>query len=201
MATIVLKLVGQLKNDYIIKSSSIDFKIPDLKKCLNIKKITDEEFSKIKFISNGSTLNNYEDNLVTLEQPEITIYMFVTDKILIEKLISNIFSFEENISINDTNTPTINLCKDPDFLTLLRICIEKPEYFNKVANYITNGNISYKIKMIIKEEFTYHKELNDMKTILLNINICRNDILLMSVLQYFEGNINMSLRYIISNTQ
>jgi len=92
------------------------------------------------------------------------------------------------------------LCKDPAFLTLLRICIEKPEYFNKVANFITNGNISYKIKLIVEEDFTYYTELEELKLILLNINICRYDLLLKSILQYFEGNINMSLRYIISNT-
>jgi hypothetical protein len=203
MATIVLKLVGQLKNDYIIKSSTIDFKIDDLKRCFNIKNINEKDFSEIKFISNGSKLNDYKDNLVTKEKPEIIIYMFVTDKILLEKVISNIFSFEQEqkpISIIDTNTPTINLCKDPAFLTLLRICIEKPEYFNKVANYITNGNISYKIKMIIEEDFTYNTELEELHKILLNINICRNDIVLKSVLQHFEGNLNMSLRYIISNT-
>jgi len=91
MATIILKLVGQLKNDYIIKTSSIDFKMNDLKLCLNTKNINETDFSEIKFISNGSTLNNYEDNLVTQEKPEITIYMFITNKILLEKVILNIF--------------------------------------------------------------------------------------------------------------
>jgi len=50
MATIILKLVGQLKNDYIIKSSSFDFKLEDLKKCLSIKNINEEEFNRIKEI-------------------------------------------------------------------------------------------------------------------------------------------------------
>ena len=52
--------------------------------------------------------------------------------------------------------------------------------------------------MIIEEDFTYHKELEELKIMLMNINIIRYDIQLMSVLQHFEGNINMSLRYIIT---
>jgi hypothetical protein len=206
MATIILKLVGQLKNDYIIKSSSFDFKLEDLKKCLSIKNINEEEFNRIKFISNGTTINNYDNqelNLVSQENPEIIIYLFVTDKELLEKVVLNMFSIQienEPTEIIDTNTQTIKLFKDPEFLTLLRICISKPEYFNTVSNYITNGNISYKIKMIIEEDFTYHSALEELKTILLNINISRYDILLMSVLQHFEGNINLSLRYIVCNT-
>ncbi len=206
MATIILKLVGQLKDDYIIKSSSFDFKMDDLKKCLASKNIVEEDFNKIKFISNGSTLNNNPDlNLTSQEIPEIVIYLFVTDKELIDKIILNIYrndnELESPTEIIDTNTKTIQLFKDPNFLTLLRICINTPEYFNKAANYITNGNISYKIKMINEEDFTYDKEFEELKIMLINVNIFRYDLQLKSILQHFEGNINMSLRYIISVPQ
>ncbi len=203
MSTIILKLVGQLKNDYIIKSSTFDFKIADLKKCLSVKNILEEEFNKIRFISNGSTINDFEEELVSHEKPEIIIYLFVTDKELLNKIILNIFTNEieqDNISVINTNINTIEQFKDPEFLLLLRICIFKPEYFNKISNYITNGNISYKIKMISEEDFTYHTELEELKLILLNINIHKYDMQLISILQHFEGNINMSLRYIISNS-
>jgi hypothetical protein len=204
MATIILKLVGQRKDDYIIKSSSFDFKMDDLKRCLNSKNINEEEFNKIKFISNGSNLNNYDDFLTSQDKPEIIIYLFVTDKKILDKIILNLYThqIESNTEIEmiDTNIKTIQLFKDPHFLTLLRICIDKPEYFNKVANYITTGDISYKIKTIAEEEFSYHKELEELNTMLMNINISRHDMQLMSILQHFEGNINMSLRYIISNT-
>jgi hypothetical protein len=204
MATIILKLVGQMKNDYIIKSSSFDFTMDDLKRCLISKNINEEEFNKIKFISNGSTLNdntNKDLNLTSQEKPEIVIYLFVTDKDILDKIIKNIIIDQtENTEIINTNTKTIELFKDPHFLTLLSICINKPEYFNKVSNYITNGNISYKIKIITEDDFTYYKELEEIMTMLMNINISRPDIELMSILQHFEGNINLSLRYIISNT-
>ncbi len=202
MATVILKLVGQLKNDYIIKTSSFEFTIDDLKKCLKSKNISEEEFEKIKLISNGSTLNN-SNNLLTIDKTDITIYLLVTEKELLTKLIFNIFNDTLNEELNelsmDTNNHTIELFKDPYFLTLLRICISKPDYLNKVANFITNGNISYKINTINREDFNYHAELEKFKTMLLNINIHDDELELMSILQHFDGNINLSLRYIISN--
>ncbi len=203
MATIILKLVGQMKQDYIIKSSTFDFKVDDLKRCLAIKNIYEEDFNKIKFISNGTSLNSYEENITNQDKPEITIYMFVTDKELLDRIIFNMYNndaqSDDNIKIIDTNIKTLELLKDPNFLILLRICINQPEYFNKVANFITNGNISYKINMITPEQFTYYRELEELKIILFNINTSKDELLLMSILQHFEGNINMSIRYIISN--
>ena len=40
---------------------------------------------------------------------------------------------------------TIKLFQEPDFVYLLNICINKPEYFNKIASYISHGNITNEI--------------------------------------------------------
>jgi hypothetical protein len=108
--------------------------------------------------------------------------------------------------INKNNLKTVELFLDKDFTYLLKVCLNKPELLNKVSNYITNGNISFEIKEINKEDFKYQKEYTELIELLNkldidpkgHINIINNEILVMSVLQHFEGNINLSLRYIIN---
>jgi hypothetical protein len=102
--------------------------------------------------------------------------------------------------INKNNSKIIELFLDEDFTYLLKICLNKPELLNKVTSYITNGNISFEIKDINKEDFKYQKEYQELQELLNKVNIdINNEILLMSVLQHFEGNLNLALRLIINS--
>jgi hypothetical protein len=102
-------------------------------------------------------------------------------------------------SENLYNKEIIELFKDKTFVTLLRICKEKPDYLNKVASYISNGNITTSIHTIDKSIFKYHQELIILKNIIQELNYKIDDNIMWSILQHFEGNINMSLRFILSS--
>jgi len=101
--------------------------------------------------------------------------------------------------MNKNNLKTVELFSDKDFAYLLKIFLNKPELINKLSSYIINGNISFEIKEINKDDFKYQKEYLELLELLnkLNINM-DNEIFGISVLQHFEGNLNLTLRYIIN---
>jgi hypothetical protein len=195
MATINLKLVGLNTNNYIIKTSSYNFFIRDLKNIFNSKNITNDDINNIKIISNGIVINDFTDSLVSIEVPEVIIYLHANSIELLEKINMNLNPASENLY----NKEIIELFKDKTFVTLLRICKEKPDYLNKVASYISNGNITTSIHTIDKSIFKYHQELIILKNIIQELNYKIDDNIMWSILQHFEGNINMSLRFILSS--
>jgi hypothetical protein len=113
-------------------------------------------------------------------------------------------SIEDNITleeINKQNEEVIKLFSDKDFTYLLKICLEKPELVNTVTSYITNGNITFQIKTSEQDkEFNYPNEYIKILELLnqLNINITNEDNI-KSIIQHFEGHLNLSLRYILNN--
>ncbi len=102
--------------------------------------------------------------------------------------------------LDKINHEIVSDLKDPDFIKLLQICINKPDYLDKVARYITNGTMVDKICDIDKIEFddNFNGEYDKLSVILSSLDIIIDEELVKSIITYFEGNINLSLRYIIS---
>lgn len=108
---------------------------------------------------------------------------------------------EELIEINKK---IIEIFKDQDFINLLRICINKPELLKLANGYLSSGNI-------IDKDFTYSdyeseevKYVDELNFILENINNINFTTKLThqnisSILNYFNGHINLTLRYIINH--
>jgi hypothetical protein len=102
-------------------------------------------------------------------------------------------------NMNKNNLKTVELFLDKDFSYLLKIFLNKPELINKLSSYIINGNISFEIKEINKDDFKYQNEYKYLQELLNKINInIDNETDAMSILQHFEGNLNLTLRYIIN---
>jgi hypothetical protein len=120
-----------------------------------------------------------------------------------EPLPDNIEDEEEDQSeeeLDKINKVIVSDLKDPDFIKLLHICITKPDYLDKAARYITNGTMVDKIDNIEKIEFDYifFMEYEKLVVILSSLDIKIEDKMILSIITYFKGNINLSLRYIIS---
>lgn len=222
MTTVSLKLVGNT-NDIIIHSDEDFITMSDIFNYLMNKGLSFDEISKIMFVNNGNNITNDMENTFTGTDDEpLVINMFTPYSDVKAEIIKCIYSsdnksdnksddnnsdinqndYHDDISqeeITKNNLKTIELFSDKDFSYLLNICLNKPELLNKVSNYITNGNISFKVKEINKEDFKYKKEYPELLELLnkLNINI-DNEIFGMSILQHFEGNLNLSLRYILN---
>lgn len=110
--------------------------------------------------------------------------------------------------INEINQKIISTIQDPDFLTLLRICTKKPELLSMVSGYMSSGNI---VEEISEDFYTHPEELKEDKyqevltfivETLKQINLTTgiSDEHLKSIIAYFDGHINLILRYIIHQT-
>lgn len=213
------------KNSFCLKDIYEIF----IRKGINIKDLKDN----IKFITNGARLQNLEESF----NCPLTIFIFTNIPTAREALLKNIFtsipnqkskfnvstnkklnnnqlqdniSNEENIiDMDEINKKILESFKDPDFLILLKICINKPELLNMMNGYLSSGNIiSGELKDIENlENFKFEKEFNIIKDLLQknNINIKFNEHNLKKILNQFDGHINLTLRYLIhsqiNNTQ
>lgn len=121
------------------------------------------------------------------------------------------YSLPEIVSLETYSLPVYTLpeldlqvnpiFKDNDFITLLKICINRPELLNQVNSYISSGNIVNEIKLLDDiNEFKYNKELDIILELefIKDNQILLNSLLLKSICQHFEGNINLIIRYLIS---
>lgn len=220
MTTVSLKLVSNTNDSLIyIKKDSIN--IFDVFNYLMEKGLSFDEISKIMFVNKGKNITDDTETLYTgTEDDPLVIHMFTQFSNVKDEIIKCIYSSDDNPSldlkpsnnldieseddydevsqeeINKNNLKTIELFLDKDFTYLLKICLNKPDLLNTVSNYITNGNISSEIKDINKEDFKYQNEYKELQELLDKLDI-NNEILLMSILQHFEGNLNLSLRYVL----
>jgi hypothetical protein len=151
------------------------------------------------------------------------IYIFTVDSKLKKELISNLFSsdsnmpgsppaYEYNLSSSDddnesdtdeeltnNNDVPIELFKDNDFRTLLKICLSKPDLINVVSSYLISGNIIEEIKEIELDEFTFNEEYNIINNLLTELNIIKDELEVKQIINHFNGHINLSVRYILAN--
>ncbi len=100
--------------------------------------------------------------------------------------------------INKNNEKIVELFSDNDFVYLLNIFIKKPELINKVASYVSNGNIINTKMKEIDGEFKYTNELAQIIELLTKLNKEYDESELKSIINNFEGNLNLSLRYILN---
>ncbi len=105
---------------------------------------------------------------------------------------------DNNQNDNNQNDNIIKLFSDNDFTYLLKICLTKPDLINKVSSYIMNGNITTEIKIIDEYDFKYNDIYLQLVELLNKLNITKDEIEMKSVVQHFEGNLNLSLRYLIT---
>jgi hypothetical protein len=221
MTSVSLKLVGNY-NEIIINYEKNEITILDIFNYLLRNDLSFNEISKITFIHNGKNIT--DDTCVkykgTEDEPFI-LHMYTNSSDVKVEILKNIYNYNQdkldeielsddisntndiNITpeeINKQNDEIIKLFSDKDFTYLLNICLEKPELLNTVTSYITNGNINFKIKTLEQdEEFNYPNEHLKILELLsqLNINIDDNNYI-KSIIQHFEGHLNLSLRYILN---
>ncbi len=100
---------------------------------------------------------------------------------------------------NQNNLKLIELFSDKDFVFLLNILINKPELINKASCYILNGSIinNFEIKEF-NGEFKYDSQLTQILELLNKLDKEYNENELKFIINNFEGNLNLSLRYILN---
>ena len=219
---ITLKLVGTNKetNINITSNTSIDdVSIVDIFNYLMENNLSYDEVSKLMFINNGTNISNDTNYKLTNES---IIHIFINDFDIKKELLKYIFNKEDikeehddnhfddndnhsnqsdNENENDSNHSNDNIIKlfsDNDFTYLLKICLTKPDLINKVSSYLLNGNITTEIKTINDNDFKYNDIYLQLVELLNKLNITKDEIEMKSVVQHFDGNLNLSLRYLIT---
>jgi hypothetical protein len=214
MPNILLKLVGygpSMSNDYIIEITENVFTLNNIIDNLRQNGFT-APVNDIRFIFKGNTIID-ENKEYELEGNDI-IYLFSTKNDIKQELIKTIFK-SNNVPIKEEPLPdvdeelltqdkikfanqnVIEMFKDPDFVTMLKICLTKPNIVNMVTNYLNSGDISIEIKDY--EEFIYIEELNQINMYLKELNIIIDDNIIKNTLMSFNGHLNLSLRYLLSS--
>lgn len=105
---------------------------------------------------------------------------------------------EEEIKISDdiieaSNVETIKLFQDKDFLTLMDIYNRNAEAFKIFSRYISGGTVL--MNSLEKSDDEFLVELNEIK----KLNIGKSDEEIQNALQMFNGHLNLSLRYLLTN--
>jgi hypothetical protein len=100
---------------------------------------------------------------------------------------------------NQHNLKLIELFSDKDFVYLLNILINKPELINMASSYILNGSVinNFELKEFIGE-FKYDTQLAQILELLNKLNKEYDENELKFIINNFEGNLNLSLRYILN---
>ncbi len=98
--------------------------------------------------------------------------------------------------IKKINENVIKQFSDPDFMTMMRICIAKPHIVSMVTSYLNTGDIYTEIDDI--EEFTYDEEMITLKKYLDELNVMVSDDIIKKTLAHFSGHLNLTLRYLIT---
>lgn len=105
---------------------------------------------------------------------------------------------EEEIKISDdiikaSNVETIKLFQDKDFLVLMDIYNRNTEAFKTFSRYISSGTVL--MNSFEKSDDEFLVELNEIK----KLNIGKSDEEIQNALQMFNGHLNLSLRYLLTN--
>jgi len=135
------------------------------------------------------------------KSPDLSDLYDLSDSPEIEFHDTNESNFEE-ISLKETNQNNLKLIElfsDKDFVYLLNILINKPELINMASSYILNGSVinNFEVKEFIGE-FKYDTQLAQILELLNKLNKGYNENELKFIINNFEGNLNLSLRYILN---
>ena len=219
--TIIYKLVGTVNNGSKCKNEIEDkdfdkstIQLSDVSNFFN--KLGLEDCQNVKIIIDIEKELMIPDKEYSIESDKNRlIYIFSMDPEVKKKLIS-IFTKEisnieskvlekplpfSEVKINDniiqkSNTETVELFKDDDFLRLLYVYKNNPNMFKIFSSYITSGNVIIdKEKFSDSEKTDFSEELEVIKK--LDIGVSDDNIL--ETLKRFNGHLNLSLRFLLFN--
>ena len=219
--TIIYKLVGTVNNGSKCKNEIEDkdfdkstIQLSDVSNFFN--KLGLEDCHNVKIIIDIEKELMIPDKEYSIESDKNRlIYIFSMDPEVKKKLIS-IFTKEisnieskvlekplpfSEVKINDniiqkSNTETVELFKDDDFLRLLYVYKNNPNMFKIFSAYITSGNVIIdKEKFSDSEKTDFSEELEVIKK--LDIGVSDDNIL--ETLKRFNGHLNLSLRFLLFN--
>jgi len=219
--TIIYKLVGTVNNGSKCKNEIEDkdfdkstIQLSDVSNFFN--KLGLEDCQNVKIIIDIEKELMIPDKEYSIESDKNRlIYIFSMDPEVKKKLIS-IFTKEisnieskvlekplpfSEVKINDniiqkSNTETVELFKDDDFLRLLYVYKNNPNMFKIFSAYITSGNVIIdKEKFSDSEKTDFSEELEVIKK--LDIGVSDDNIL--ETLKRFNGHLNLSLRFLLFN--
>jgi hypothetical protein len=201
---IILKLVGS-NEEANININKDEASIVDIFNYLMENNLSYDEVSKLMFIHNGK---NISDDIDYIINDTNIIHIFINEIDVKNELCKHIFNNEvkeeldfEKLSIDETikhNEEIIKLFSDDDFTYLLKICLTKPELINKVSGYLSNGNITNEIKNTTEIDFKYNDVYLQLIGILEKINVKKDESEIKSVIQHFNGCLNLSLRCLLT---
>jgi hypothetical protein len=222
MTSLVLKLIGNSTQEHCVTIQKPYIGINDIMSYLLTNSVSFKELENINFIHKGQNITNDIEAKYSSELEPLVIYIFSSSNEIRQELNKCIFNDDlVELSLNDfknsttlepledtletideedkqnININTIKLFEDSEFVNLLRICINKPQLLNQVTSYIMNGSVTSEIKTIQLENFNYPSEYNNINNILDSLNITIDEIKIKSVIQHFEGHINLSVRYLL----
>jgi hypothetical protein len=204
------------EKDYTINCPTNSFTLQEIYDILVLKDIELNNLMSTRFIFHGQTIYDINKKYTVLDDNTIHLYLFSQDKTIRDILSTKIFMESTDISLTITNTKQpivdeldiitkeecniinqqiIDQFKDPDFKKLLEICITKPHLLGIVNNYISNGNVISEIPMLNEtDEFNYMEVYCSLEMLGFKLN---NMLLFKSIITYFEGSINLIIRYIL----
>jgi hypothetical protein len=198
---IILKLLPFVNNIQLTKIYNFDkdnFEFRDLL----LKMLKDgfklKYFKNIKFLSNGYFFDNPND--IISSEHKIFI-LFTNDEETSDHLISEFYKYtiDDKIILSDNDISDINeqikQTITPDLITVLNIFNKNPNIIKLVHSYLSNNNIE-KVINIDSNETKYKDELNYIIVKFHNFNWEPN--LISSVLNHYNGHINMTLKYLIN---
>lgn len=221
MGKVKLNIVGY-NSPYILDGDYSTISLRDIYKYLITKDVLLVKLAKCKFIHSGKILELNEEKFKVDDNINIYIVVDPGDLEFKNELIKKLFninleseledsigdSVEEEVEVNN------DLCdyfKDSEFITLLNIVKNKPQYLELVNSYLSHGDIIEEIDFdsIDIETFAYHTELAVLEAefALLklgcavppaslqtgNFNIDK----VKKVLTYYNGNVNLTSRYLL----
>lgn len=132
----------------------------------------------------GSLLKRNEDDIYKSE-PE--------DEEINKPIPEDEIEFNDSI-IEESNNKTLELFKNDDFKTLMKIYIENPDVFKVFSGYITNGDVDIKMDNGTTDEKDYTNDVEFLKSSGLD-NVSDQNIL--NALKKFKGHYNMAIRYLL----
>ena len=174
--------------------------------------LNQEELGKIKFIIDSDEIDTFEISYTIKDNETALIYVYTEDIIILHKL-NDIFQETNTIDLNDTmpqltdkiidemNKKSVELFKEPDFRTLIRIYMNKPELFSIMAKYIQSGNVIEEVlpqsdptKLFNNSNIEEQKKYMDLciKIQELGIN-CDSEIIYAKLYKY-SGHLNLTVR-------
>lgn len=166
------------------------------------KKLSIDNLEKKLDVKNNELINivanNNENKLEICKKLFPKIYNEINNSDL-EKVIETKITKQD---INNQDNSIDDYIYDNDFKFLLNIFLNKPNLFSKLSQYVNSGDIITKLPVDNSEQYHNNNILNiNMINILEqyndNCNLGFSTEYLHKILQKFDNNLNLSLRYLV----